>query len=204
MKKFKILSLVVVSTLVFASQTASAMVNFGVKGGLGVSLDRTDAVTGSIPSYGYMGGVSADFGMGPIGVEADVFYVANKTRIGADSDNYGEVAMNSILVPVMAKFSLLGVMWISGGGYWNYGFGDVTSTIVSAGTEVLNIAVPLSDTIYAASSFGAIGGVGVGIPLGMMKLVAEGRVRYGFTDLDTSSTTSVKTMAVDLLVGLVF
>jgi hypothetical protein len=203
MKKIRILTLVASAAFVFASQTASALVTFGVKGGMGVSLDRTDVPGGSIPAYFFMGGASAEFGLGPVGLLTEAFYSMNKTRIGV-ADTYAEIGTNSILVPVQIKVSMMGVLSFTGGAYWNYGIGDVTSRLVVAGTEAANTSSSYDSLGYNRSSFGAIAGLGLGLPLGVTTLTAEARLRYGLTDLDSSSTVSVKTMAVDLLVGFTF
>jgi hypothetical protein len=204
MKQFKILSAAVLSTFIFVSQSASAQVSFGVKGGLGVSMDRTSDPQGSVPAIGFMGGPSAALDVGPIGVMADVLFAVSKSRVGLDSNNFQEVGMKSFLIPVQAKFSLIPLLAITGGAYWSYAVGNVTQRQVIGGQETQNQSISYQNAGYKKSSLGAVGGLEVALPLGVTTLTAEARLRWGFSNLIDSTTTSLKTRAIDILVGCTF
>lgn len=110
---------------------AQAMVGVGLKGGLGMS--KSSGGSGSSYGMGYLGGLSFDFGMGPITLGADVLYAAR--TFGATG---GSVKLNQVHVPVQAKFNLAPMVFLSAGGYY---------------------AMALSDGF--ANDYGAVGGLGV-------------------------------------------
>ncbi len=185
---------------------ASAMVNFGIKGGVGASFDRVEGMGGGYAGkmgLGYAGGASVGFGLGPVGLLVDALYLANETKFGVDDDNYISMKTKSLHIPVQVSFSLMPMLSITGGMYYNMALGQIAQTTVTAGSES-NSDLDYEDADAKKSSYGIVGGLAMGLPLGVTKLSLELRATYGLSNLSETSGVTIKNFGAMFLAGVVF
>lgn len=165
----------------------------GIKGGLTYS---TADQIGYSYGQAWMLGIGADFGAGPIGVMADVFYA--KRQVKELVTNY--INFTQIFVPVQLRYSIIPMLYVTGGLYYSMGLGQIDSGSGST---------PSPAQSYEASSvsktdFGAAAGVGVSIPAGFGSVLLETRLNYGLKNTSTAVGFTLKTRSVDVVAGVLF
>jgi hypothetical protein len=166
---------------------AHALVNFGLKGGVGLTNVVTSPTSNSGDSgKGAIGGISLDLGMSPVSFVADVLYA--KRTYGTGSSAY---ILDTIHVPVQLKFSLLPALFTTAGGYYAMGVGDTDS--------FTNLGLKTTD-------LGAVVGIGAALPLGALTITAEARYNIGLTNIieNPVGSLSIKNRHLDILIGLRF
>ena len=194
---------------IFSANPAQALVSFGLKGGINLNtIAATNAAGNSVSSYttqgmGYEGGLGVDIGLGPIGVLVDVLYAHRSVGFGSGAIALvtgSDLSYNSLLVPVQARFSIIPMLSLTGGGFYSMVLGDGTLTS-AAGTDTTFV---FADS--AKSDFGLVGGLSISLPLGVTTLTLEARYLYGLKNTEDAPTgdESSKSRAIDVLAGVTF
>ena len=193
------------------SATAHAGVRFSLVGVGNLPLASANLNGAVITLSGkltYGGGALIELPLGPrLGLELGGLYL--KRRYDSDLSASGVTSrfeLNTIEVPVALKIWLHRAFFLSLGGYVSSIFGEVTESDPASG---LSAAGTVSDLRQRPLNYGAMGGLGLSLPLGgSVALRAEGRYQYAlqnsFDDelIASSSTNSLKYSEVHAFVGL--
>ena len=191
-KKFRFLAggVLALSSLA-APQTAHALVDFGIKGGVGISTYSVDASTVSASSaFGYLAGLGIDFNLLPVGILVDVLYAHRSVDMTLPVVGKQTSSINQLYIPVQADFSL-GPIFISGGAYYGLGIGDATI----GGSSVSYASAGLKK-----SDWGLVLGLGAKV----MSFSVEARYNLGLANVSDTSGVSSKTRSFDVLLGYWF
>jgi hypothetical protein len=204
--KIAILALVGITAL-----PANAMVSFAVKGGASLSTAAIkdsggDSIDGLSYGMGYMGGVGLDVGMGPIGIMADFLYAKRTIKFELDTPIgtiEGSQAITQLFIPVQAKFSIIPMLFVSGGGYYSMGLGEI-KTFDKDGDETSSESY--KDAGTSSSDYGLVAGLGVALPLMATTLTLEARYNYGLSNMDSDPSGDAGTFgrSIDILAGVTF
>jgi hypothetical protein len=101
------------------AQPAHAVIGASVKGGVNLSKITVSAGSASASTsarLGYMGGLGLDFGVGPVGLIADVLYA---------SRSYAEASSaSSLQLPLQLRLSLAPMVSLTAGGYYEKSLED--------------------------------------------------------------------------------
>jgi len=187
----KFFSAVMVSASMFCGtqEVNAGLVNTTLRGGINIF---APSIAGSTVAAGknIIGGVGVEVGVGPASVIADVLYAKRSIEIGTLSRE-----LTYIHVPVQGQFSL-GLFHVSGGLYWAQGMGSVVDS-------------PGGSQTYAAANmskadFGAVGGLGVGIPLGLASVSLDLRYNLGMKNVSTNALVESKNRSIDVMLGVSF
>jgi hypothetical protein len=160
----------------------------GVKGGMALSTTSED---GASNGTGWLAGLGADFGMGPLGVMIDLLY--GQRAYGFPGST--EVKLTQLFVPIQARYSIIPMLHLSAGGYFSTGFGNVKGSVLGVPFDQ-----PYSTFGISKSDFGATAGLGLSLPLGVTTLSLEARYNLGLKD--TGGGTKIR--SIDLLAGVTF
>lgn len=169
------------------ARPAHAIIDFGIKGGVGITSHSVsgDSTNTYSSGFGYLAGLGVDFGLLPVGVMVDVLYAHRTIQMNSVSGS-----MNSLYVPAQASFSL-GPIFLSGGAFYAIGVGDITS----GGSSMTYSAAGLKGTDY---------GLVLGLGAKVMSFSIEARYNLGLADVSSVSGVSRKTRSFDVLLGYWF
>ncbi|MGA2533804.1 MAG: porin family protein [Candidatus Aminicenantales bacterium] len=205
MKKFLIVSLVILFAAAVLPQTAAAGV--GVKGGYAWSNLRfaggTDLPT-TTDIKNLVGGVYFSIGLGLFSIQPEVLYVRQGGRMEALPD-WDEYRLDYIQVPVLLKIHVIpGPIspMIYGGPYGAY---RLSAKGVSFFDGELEPAVDIKNRIKS-TDYGLVFGGGIDFRLPVIKLSAEVRYNLGLANIakGLDPGMSVKNKSLMVLVGIGF
>jgi|GEM_PF-1454678 len=166
-------------------------ISYGFKAGI-TSTGTNQAGTSS--GLGYMAGIGLDIGAGPLGVMADIYYAKRKI-----SDVDGDLSLTQIFVPVQARYSLIPMLQVTGGGYYASGIGDVTFSDASN-----SVSQSYADAGLRRTDYGLTAGLGFSLPIGVGSLVLEARYNWGLADISGIEGTTINTRSVDFVAGILY
>ncbi len=197
MKSMKSLSLVVFAALaaVAFAQPAQAMVNVSAVGSYNLTNTKEDPSNPLITvGHGFGGGALVSFPlMTAFEIETGALYTPFVTHIGA-APVEANLKQNYIVVPVLARFTLLPIVSFGAGISYGVKTGDVTSdnSLVSAPGTLKN-------------NVGLTGSVAIRLPLApMFGFLVDTRYTFGLTDQSSTAGTTDKFNQLQVLAGLNF
>ncbi|MBS1961078.1 MAG: hypothetical protein JST04_02595 [Bdellovibrionales bacterium] len=197
----KIASLVLVSFLAASSAFAlEANVVGGltssapIQNGTGVSYTARTALT-----YGAL----VDFDLIPaFMLETGILSVGLKTRANPTSGIENDISQRAMEIPLMARFTLLPILSVGGGLYWQQFGSSYDTENVNTGIKVTNLSWEGSG--YKRSDLGLKLAARAQFPVApMIHILADLSYKRGFTNLVSNPTAgeSLKSNELALLVG---
>ena len=189
-------ALVIITTLRMGVDAHAGLVKLALRGGVNVYTPSITGITGPA-GKNLVGGAGIVTGFGPASLLVDVLYQKNSATTVTPIPGF-EQSLTYIQVPVQAQFSM-GLFHFSGGMYYAKGLGNVSVTFMGTTTEDTFAGSGLKSYDY-----GAVGGLGISIPLGITTVSADIRYNYGLMDIDTDASTTYNRRSIDLLLGLTF
>ncbi len=199
MKSMKSLSLVVFAALaaVVFAQPAQAMVNVSAVGSFNITtthLDPSNPLLITSAGNGFGGGALVSFGLMPaFELETGALYTPFVSHFGA-APIEANLTQKYIVIPVVARFTLLPIISVGAGISYGVKSGDLTSD---------NSAFPFTGT--AKNNLSLTGSVALRLPLApMFGFLVDARYNLGLTDQSGTAGTTQKFNQIQILAGLNF
>lgn len=161
-------------------------IKVGIRGGVNYSSVTSDAIkTDGITidhTLCYFGGLMVEIGGERFSVQPEVLYSQTGYKISASKSGSllaGESRLNTVTVPLLFKVALGNgstKFFINGGGYGSYALSGWAKQTFNGITNKTKLTFDAGDQRL---EYGAVGGAGVSLALGIVKLLIEGRYYYG-------------------------
>ncbi len=201
--------------------------SFGIKlfGGLSFGKIRNSEIEGldNPDQYkkslmGFAGGIGFETG-GQVGVEVDIMYVQKGLKIDANNFDTGggthiffdaDIVINQVSLPVLLRFKFMpGISpYLLLGGSISYILSSTADYKITNGMNTDTGSEDLfdqeGDAIFNRLDYSIVGGAGVELPLGTMRVYFEGRHIYGLADIfneDVSEPGDWLKLSTTLIMG---
>lgn len=183
MKKVLLASMLGISALSLKAQTVELI----PKAGINISKQAISSTNGEKSKVAFQGGLGLNIhtGSGGFSIQPEINYTGKGTKLELAGRNL-DVDLNYIEIPVLAKYSF-GIAYVNAGPSIGLMTDKKSAFIQNYGSEPKRF------------EFGVQMGAGVAFPVGIGKLVVDGRYALGLSEI--SKTANIKNRGIVASLG---